>query len=102
MALTLLNKKALEQISEQNLRLCDQNELKAIMEKVSLVKSAGNNGYERGNSRARRFRGDIPFDIHRTLMFGVPNWDRAEKDRRKAAFFRAFPKFAVQAKSKYV
>lgn len=99
MSLTILNSKALEQVSEQHLRLVDPHELKAIMTKVRLVKEAKNYGYN--SSRNMRFKGDIPADVYYKM-----GWHRvSDKDalkKMKDRFFKAFPKFSVEGKSKYV
>jgi len=99
MSLTILNNEALEQISEKHLRLVDPIELQAIMTKVRLVKEAKNYGYQ-GKSRNMRFKGDIPSDVYYKM-----GWHRV-KDRdalknMKDRFFKAFPKFAIENKSKY-
>lgn len=99
MSLTILNNKAMESISEQHLRLVDPNELKAIMTKVRLVKEAKNYGYNK--KRDMRFKGDIPSDVYYKMGWHRVH-DRDALKKMKDRFFKAFPKFAVENKSKYV
>ena len=98
--LTILNKKALEQLNEQHLRMCDPLELRLIMDKVDLVNRNHNGGYMKDN-RNLRFRGDMHPDLYWKMMRGLPKGD-PERAKRKALFFKQFPKFSAESKSKYV
>jgi hypothetical protein len=100
MSLTILNQKALSEVNETYLRMCDPEELRLIVDKVSTVNKTGNRGYMKNNDNMR-FRGDMPSDFFWKVIAKFPKGS-PERAHAKKLFFKQFPKLATDSKSKYV
>ena len=100
MSLMILNQKALRDINETYLRMCDPEELKEVITEVKEVNSAGNGGFRKEN-RDMRFRGNIPSEIYWRIINRFPKFSK-EKENAKREFYSQFPKFASEQKSKYI